>query len=549
MLFISLGVTCLPFINQAFHIDDRIYLSTAEHILQAPLFPYDFPLYFEGILATDMASHSHLPFTSYYLALVKGLTGSEQEWVYHLSFLIFPVIAIFSFYDIARRYVLFPLGATLLFLVSPSFLVLSHTLMPDVPLLAAWLLALSRLLRITTGEEARHDRLILYSAVMCAAFMSLLTVGLLLLIGSYLLFRLWKSLPIHGRIYWVLLFLGPVLLWLIWYLRAYLHYDRMVLATVFLYVKNERVAFDWSELGLKFLSFLLNSGSVLLIPVVVWVAFSGRYRTWAASSLFVLCLVFFPFFVAGWRPVHIFLFCLFLASGFLVLWTLLDLIRDARPEKRMLFLWYFGILAACLFLYFNGSVRYVLLALPPVILVWIRCLERKFKERYLIRNLLGAVVAFTVFVSGPIAYADYRFADIYRTISAELYSKYKSEDSTIWFAGEWGFRYYMEKQGAKLLPRTSRKPQPGDIIIKPYVAFPWVTLFDGDPKTSLLEQRVVEEPFPVRILDFSSHAGFYSTGWGVLPVSISAGDPWEWFNVYRVEMMFEGPVPEERQWW
>ena len=249
-------VTCLPFINQAFHIDDRIYLETADHILQEPLFPYDYPLFFEGVLAKDMASHSHLPLTSYYLALVKTLTGSEREWVYHLAFLMFPLIAVFSFYDMARRYVQHPLAATLLFMVAPANLVLCHTVMPDMPLLAFWLLALSRFLRITSGQEEWQDRLVLFLAVMSAAFMSLLTVGLLMLIASFLFFRFWNSLPAHGRGFWLLLLAGPVLLWLCWYTRAYLHYDRLVLATVFLYVKNERAALDWSELGLKCLSFI-----------------------------------------------------------------------------------------------------------------------------------------------------------------------------------------------------------------------------------------------------------------------------------------------------
>ncbi|MGW8178927.1 MAG: hypothetical protein ACWGQW_09220, partial [bacterium] len=230
-------------------------------------------------------------------------------------------------------------------------------------------------------------------------------------------------------------------------------------------------------------------------------------------------------------------------------WEFVSLASDARPEKRLLFLWYFGIFAACLLLYFNGSARYVLLGLPPVILLWVRCLERRITNQYLVRNLLGATLLLTVLYSGGAAIADYRFAELYRGASDELYTKYKSDDSTVWVAGEWGFRYYLEKEGARLLPRTSQEPKPGDIIIKPYVAFPWVTLYDGDPMTSLLEQRVVKEWFPVRILDFSSHAGFYSSAWGLLPLSVSTGEPWEWFNVYRVEQEYSGPVPEQQKWW
>ena len=549
VLAAAIVLTSLPFIDQAFHIDDRIYLSTADNILQSPLFPYDYPLYFEGRLAKDMASHSHLPLTSYYLALVKAVTGSEREWIYHVAFLVFPVIAVFSFYDMARRYVRNGLAATLIFIGSPAFLVLSHTLMPDVPLLALWLLSLSRVLRITSGEGDNRDRIVLVTAVMGAAFMSLLTVGLLLLITAYLGSRFWNSLPLHHRGFWLLLLGGPVLLWFFWYTRAYLHYDRMVLATVFLYVKNERVAFDWSELGLRFLSFVLNSGSVLLFPLAIWTAFHGRHRTRIALLLFALSLLWFWIFVEGWSFVHTALFALFCSSGVLVIWEFVALIKDGRPERRLLFLWYFGILTACLLLYFNGSARYVLLVLPPVVLLWVKHLETRVKDRYLVRNILGTTVLMSALYAGLASYADYHFAEIYRKNSSELYSDYKTEESHVWIAGEWGFRYYMEREGARLLPRTSQEPVPGDIIIKPFVAFPWVTLYDGDPMTSLLEQRIHRDEIPLRIMDFSSHAGFYSTGWGLLPMSLSTGEPWEWFNVYRVEQEYSGPAPQEQRWW
>jgi hypothetical protein len=32
-------------------------------------------------------------------------------------------------------------------------------------------------------------------------------------------------------------------------------------------------------------------------------------------------------------------------------------------------------------------------------------------------------------------------------------------------------------------------------------------------------------------------------------LSVNTGDPWEWFNVYRVEREYEGPVPQEPSWW
>jgi hypothetical protein len=264
---------------------------------------------------------------------------------------------------------------------------------------------------------------------------------------------------------------------------------------------------------------------------------------------FVLSLLWLWIFVEGWSFVHAALFALFCSSGLLVIWEFVALLKDGRPERRLLFLWYFGILIACLLLYFNGSARYVPLALPPVVLLWVRHLETRVRDRYLVRNILGATVLVSALYAGVAAYADYHFAEIYRRNSVELCSDYRTDDSQIWIAGEWGFRYYMEREGARLLPRTSQEPVPGDIIIKPFVAFPWVTLYDGDSMTSLLEQRIHRDDIPLRIMDFSSRAGFYSTGWGLLPISLSTGEAWEWFNAYRVEQVYSGPTPQEERWW
>ena len=110
--------------------------------------------------------------------------------------------------------------------------------------------------------------------------------------------------------------------------------------------------------------------------------------------------------------------------------------------------------------------------------------------------------------------------------------------------GEWGFRYYMDKFGAYPITKTGLDAKVNDLIIKPYTALPWVTLYDGDRYSTLLEKRVIQLPYPVRILDFGSHAGFYSTGWGILPFSLATESRWEWFNVYRVTREFDGEVPE-----
>lgn len=540
---IAIGILYLPFLNQAFHIDDRIYLETAENARNNPLYPYDYSPVFEGLVTPDAASHSHLPFMAYFLAAVLSITGSKVEWVLHLAFLVFPLIAGFAFHDLARRYVKFPLAATLLLLGAPAFMTLGHTLMPDVALLSMWLLALSRFLRIAEGDGELLDRILCAGAVLVSSFMSLQSAGLLLLMGAYLLLSPKDQRRSESRLFWLALFILPLLLWGGWYLRAFLHYDRFVLVNTFLHM-DKRQTFDWALMGAKAVSFAVNIGGVFLCPIFLWYSLAGRFRTRIGLIVFFASLIPFYLWIEGWHSLHILLFATLFASGFLVLWEFALLAADAQPKTRLLFFWFVGILASCFLLFYAGSVRYVLLALPPVIIAVLSRLERRIQNQYLLRNLVWIGVVLTLVYALPISFADYRFAETYRRAAREIVSQYGGQGHFVWFTGEWGFRHYMEGEGGHLLIRTLDSAQPGDIIVKPFIASPWVTLYDGAPYSRFVEQRPVQESFPVRILDFSTHAGFYSTGWGVLPFSFSVGENWEWFNVFQVTSAYDGEIPE-----
>ncbi|MFQ5739211.1 MAG: hypothetical protein ACE5JX_09355 [Acidobacteriota bacterium] len=567
LLTLLVAVLALPFLFQPFHIDDRIYLEVADNALKHPFFPYDYPPLFEGLASQDAASHSHLPLTSYYLALLKLVAASYPEWLCHLAFLIFPLVVALSFYDLSRRYVRYPLAAACVLVLSPGVLVLGHTLMTEVPLLAFWMLALSRFLRISDGTAGGSDWALCALGLLAASFISLLTGGLLLLLAAALLGRRlgWRAgrpaqVP-YGRA--ALLLALPLLLWLLWYSRAYFHYDRLVLVRTVLHL-DKRAAFSALLLAKKLLSFGLNLGGAVLFPLALWCGFAGR-----ASSLIFLLVFIFSFAGLGWgleswNLVQAFLFSAFLSSGGMALFGLYKELAarfrragpgsaprsgPARNGLALLFLWFCGILLSSVLLYPSGSVRYALLATPVLILVWILAMERRVKNAYFRRNLVWLSVGLTMLYSLPLSYADYRFAEMYRDAARAITSDYAKSGRTIWFTAEWGFRHYLEEAGAAPLPRISTAPESGDILVKPYVAFPWVTLYDSDRYLRLLEQREAKMTFPIRILDFRSHAGFYSTAWGPLPFSLAGKQRWEWFNIFEVKKRYQGPIPPpERHW-
>jgi len=555
LLTLLVCATYLPFINQAVHIDDRIYLEIADNILEKPLYPYDYPPIFEGYQAPDAASHSHLPLVSYYLAVIKLTTGSSREWVLHLGFIVFPLLAAWAVYDVARRFVRWPLAVACLMVVSPAFMTLSHTLMADVPLLSLWLVAFSGFLSVLDTPESKRGWLVLAAGLIGASLMSITTVIPIALFGGAVAYSRQPS-DRRQRISLLLLLIAPFAIWVLWFVAAYQHYDRFVLILTVMHMSH-RQTLDWWLVGVKGVSFLLNIGALFFMPIVAWLGFGGRFRT--PLALLVLGLAWIPFAVwfPNWTWAQVVLFSIFLATGCLVVFSVVwppvvargqsDGGSSNAPPPGLLTVWFFAFLLACLFMYYSGSARYTLPAIPPVIVLWALWMERRFPNHAQLRKLMAAAVVLTGIYSYWISYGDYRFAGLYRETAKTLARDYRASDRTVWIAGEWGFRYYMNEAGAKTILKTTTTVRPGDIIIKPYVAMPWVTAYDSGEYTELVEQREARADSRVRILDFGSKAGFYSTGWGMLPFSLSNGDRWEWFNVYRVKKQYTGPPPEENR--
>ena len=384
--------------------------------------------------------------------------------------------------------------------------------------------------------------------------------------------RLTQHLPPRTLL---LIVVVPLLFWTAWYLRAYFHYDRFVLVNTLLHI-DQRSAFSTDLIGLKSVSFLLNLGGAMLFPLTLWYGLARRWSFRVSLLIFFLSML--PFglgfpWTEGWEWPHITLFSLFFSSGFLALWSAstalrevlrqlahtwrLRLLPDPDPNphgerwwtESLLLFWFFGILMAYLILFYSGSVRYSLLILPPVILLWQTRLEERIENPWLLRNLCWLAVFLSLVCSLPLAHRDYEFANLYRTASRELVGEYSKAGQRVWFTGEWGFRHYMSKNGATALNKSETGADVGDILIKPYVALPWVTPYDGEEYLVLLEQRPAFSSNPLQILDFFAHAGFYSTGWGILPFSFSTSRPWEWFNVFEVKKAYDGPIPTpERPW-
>jgi len=337
--------------------------------------------------------------------------------------------------------------------------------------------------------------------------------------------------------------------WVLWYLRGYLHYDRFLLIRTVQHL-DKRESFSLLLMGSKGVSFALCLGGAAFLPLLPFLLYRRRSIT-LIGVFFGLVGAGTQLWIEGWYWGHALLFGILLASGVVVLIASFEFLWMGEQEaalgqragiyRHVLLFWLLGIVAAAILVYPSGSVRYSLLAFPPALIAFLWASETR---RQVSRRLWGMAVALTLIFSLTLSWADYQTAGIYQRQARDLVRQYGGQGRTIWFASEWEFRYYLKEQGAKILAGTVLGPQVGDILIKPYVSFPYRTLFDGSEYLLLLEQRPAGA-FPyIRLMDFDSHAGFYSTAWGLLPYSISLSERWEHFNIYQVIKVYDGPIPE-----
>jgi hypothetical protein len=87
--------------------------------------------------------------------------------------------------------------------------------------------------------------------------------------------------------------------------------------------------------------------------------------------------------------------------------------------------------------------------------------------------------------------------------------------------GEWGFRYYMHRVDGRYLRSTDDTPEFMDLVLRPAIA----GMHEMSPE---LRRRAVPIQtvellgrWPIRLMSFDAHAGYYSEHWGYLPWTFS----------------------------
>src|ERR1700758_3959342 len=125
LLTLAVVAAIAPFSSRAVYMDEHIFLKIGRVAQTNVFFPQDTTGMFFGIPMKNFAAHTHPPVGEYYLGLLYSIFGQFREVPFRLAFSIFPIVAVLSFYSLARRFTQYPMLVSLLFAASPAFFVYS----------------------------------------------------------------------------------------------------------------------------------------------------------------------------------------------------------------------------------------------------------------------------------------------------------------------------------------------------------------------------------------------------------------------------------------
>lgn len=473
ILIVTLFVLALrlPFLNQAIQGDDINYIYGAEHAQIDPLHPMHTRYVFLGQMV-DMRGHPHPPLNAWYLGLLLAIFRDIREIPFHAAYIVFSLIAAFAALSLARRFCPAPLAATLLFLVTPAFVVNGNSLEADVPFVALWLLSMAVFVAAVDG---RSNRLLLASAgamalTAFAAYQAIILTPILLLYA-----RKWRP----G---WFAAFAAPAT-FISWQLFERVSTGALPAGVLAGYMQTY---------GLQALDHKIRN-AVALTNHLAWLVFPGLWVPPFITLPAAIGAAFYDFNPLFWASIAI-------GAGILI-WC-------GRNWRDFLAQWALIFFAASLILFFSGAARYLLpIALPIAMLAAKRCG----------RTRLWIGIAAGLALSLGFAVVNYQHWDGYRQFARALRSDIQTK--RVWINGEWGLRYYLESEGA--LPLVAGQPvHPGEMVVSSELCYP-IQFTSGGGVLATTAERVIRPAIPLRIVALHGKAGYSSATFGLRPFDIS----------------------------
>jgi hypothetical protein len=530
----------LPFVRQPLHLDDCFYYDIAKNVPLKPLFPQDMPYVFESGHTRDLASNSHAPFVSYYIALAKATLPDRlgEETRFHLVFALFPVIIGLASYSLARAFSPYPLLVALLIQATPAVMVNSHTLMSDVPALAFWLSSLAGF-RLWVSRQKKRYLILCMLTAMLAAFAAYQALSLVLLFALYG----WLKGKMDRGV--VLACAVPILFITGWYALGFIHYGRFPFMNTAAYAVGRGI-FSPYQVAERIVAILAYIGGTTLFPLgllLIWAGWlQGRVLTIALLVSAAIVQAFASNYTLGDKALlALLLSAALIVSARILSSGILGFVRKdneaGSSESVFLAAWFGFVLLYCIVIFFTSTARYILPLIPPLVIFVTREVHRLISAR---RFTLVVLLAATTVQAAAMSIADFQFAGIYPQMANQMQFAFGQLPGRIWYGGEWGFRHYMDQAGFKLISSDLGSPpvRGGDLLLLPELASPYGISKDLESMLVKVGRCDYKPDWPIRLLDNGSHAGFHSVHWGLLPFSFSSSTL-ETLKVYQVSILSE----------
>ncbi len=508
----------LPFLNQAFHIDDPFFIAVGDQILKDWLRPFSFNFNSSGAALPVFTTQVNPPLHGYFLAGIIALFG-HAEWALHLFSFLFVALFFLGMADLGRRFGVSPIWAGVLAAVTPAVMVNSHLVMPDLALTAFYLWAVTCFIRgVDSGRKGW-----LAAAGLCAAAAALtrytgLTV--LPLMALYAMLQRDRSAQErwNGTALALSIPVAAMILWTLWNIRVY---GSPHLTASFAFTRQLNRATPLLYF-FRFAALLHYIGGTTIFPLSLMLLGNRKgapEKILLGVVLAVSALFGFFLFKQGYTPLQAGCSLVMLAAAQAGIEHLLIRPLESKSnDDRFLVLWFVGIFFTCVFQYYP-AVRRLLLLVPAWVVLYLRRVEPVPAARKWVPATIAATLALGLCVS----WVDYSMAGVHREFAHRLAREYPAEPGrTLWCSGHWGFQYYMEKEGA--LPYDTRVPRPvsGDRVIIASAPWPQVTVSAVDARLPADPDRVYEVnpdlkvitspcgPIPLKTVSRAASANFHA---------------------------------------
>jgi 4-amino-4-deoxy-L-arabinose transferase-like glycosyltransferase len=466
VLVAALTVACLiPFANKPIAMDDPLFVWSARQIERRPWDFYGFDVNWYETAEPMHRVNQNPPLASYVLAAIIQVFG-ERPIFMHLAFLTPCVALALGTYQIAARLCPAPQAASLIALLAPVTLVSATSLMCDVLMLAFWVWAIVFWLWALDGKRAGWA----LAAGMCVS-LSLLSkyfgLALVPLLTVY-------ALMVRPRwLWWLPALLLPIGVAVVyeWYARHLYGHGLLTGAVGYVAGRPETSLGQRALQGMLFLGGSL--ATTLFFAPLLWrrttvlIALASAATvagTWLALGGIPPDPIDDP--AVGYLfPPHVVIYLL--AALQILAVALLEAFKRRNAASMFLLLWFLGVLAFATLANWAITARTFLPLVPPVaILIVNQVYERQSNLPRLESRVRWALVASGV-LAMAITQADVSQARSAHNAARKLAARYLPQSVPLWFLGHWGFQFYMEEQGARIVDAQRDVLAPGNLVIVP----------------------------------------------------------------------------------